>query len=254
MKYLLTLVLGVLVGGALVYVVFVRAPGGKAPPGSPVSAPDPAGDPPGTAVVELDEQFFNTLLGTVFKDLGEPTFRMAHNQVDVASDQSDFQFLRTQAGGCQNQVVIAREGDGVQSGVRLENAEVLAPLAFKGSYNLLGNCMNFNGTAEAAIDFRFAPAEQTLYGQLNVKGVNIAGLSPLLGGPVTMFVQNALNMKVNPLVLMRGPQIELNVPVQATGGTLKAQARDVRAEIKDKALRLHITYDFKGSKGAQPAN
>ena len=250
MRYLLTLVLGVLVGGALVYFLFVGAPGGKPMPGSPVSGPDPSGDPPGTAVVELDEQFFNTLLGTVFKDLGEPTFRLAFEtpQVIPAERGSEARYVRAQ-GGCQNQVVVAPEGGGVQTGVRLENGQVLAPLAFKGTYNLFGNCMNFNGTAQANIQLRFAPEEQTLYGQLNVEGVNLAGMSPIFSGPVTAFVQNSLNQRVNPLVLMRGQQIGLNIPVQATGGTLKAQAKDVRSEVKDKALRLHITYDFTGAKG-----
>jgi hypothetical protein len=37
--------------------------------------------------------------------------------------------------------------------------------------------------------------------------------------------------------------------VQASGGTVRAQAHDVRAEIKDGALRLHISYDFAGAKG-----
>ena len=78
-------------------------------------------------------------------------------------------------------------------------------------------------------------------------------MSPLFAGPVTGFVQNALNQRVNPLVLMRGQQIGLNIPVQATGGTLKAQAKDIRAEVKDKALRLHITYDFTGAKGTPPS-
>lgn len=254
MRYLLALILGVLVGGALVYFLFVGAPGGKPLPGAPVAAPDPAGDPPGTAVVELDEQFFNTLLGTVFKDLGEPTFRLAYAepQAPPAERGDGAQYVRTQ-GGCVNQVVVTPDGGGVQTGVRLENNQVLAPLAFKGSYNILGNCMNFNGTSQANIQLRFAPDEQTLYGQINIETVNLAGMSPLFAGPVTGFVQNALNQRVNPLVLMRGQQIGLNIPVQATGGTLKAQAKDIRAEVKDKALRLHITYDFTGAKGAPPS-
>jgi hypothetical protein len=139
----------------------------------------------------------------------------------------------------------------VRTGVRLENGQVLAPLAFSGTYNvpLLG-CQNFRGTAEANIGLRFAAPEQTLYGQLNVAAVNLEGMSPLLSGPVTGFVQNAINQRVNPLVLMRGQQISLNIPVQATGGTLGAQATDIRSEVKDKKLRLHITYDFNGAKGA----
>jgi hypothetical protein len=54
---------------------------------------------------------------------------------------------------------------------------------------------------------------------------------------------------------MRGEQLSLNVPVQASNGTLRAQARDVRSEVKDGALRLHVTYDFSGASGmaAPPA-
>jgi hypothetical protein len=62
-------------------------------------------------------------------------------------------------------------------------------------------------------------------------------------------VQTAINQKVNPLVIMRGQQLTLNVPVEASNGTVRAQARDVRHEIKDGSLRLHITYDFAGARG-----
>ncbi len=253
MKYLLTLVFGALAGGALVYFLFVGAPGGKPLSGAPVGAPDPAGDPPGTAIVELDEQFFDTLLGTVFKDLGEPTFRLARGGTlfPTLEPEPVVRYVETQGGGCQNQVVVAPEGGGVRTGVRLENNQVLAPLAFKGSYNLLGNCMNFSGTAQANIQLNFNAQEQVLAGQINVETVNLDNVSPIFSGPITAFVQNSLNMRVNPLILMRGQQIGLNIPVQATGGTLKAQARDVRAEVKDKALRLHITYNFSGAKGAE---
>jgi hypothetical protein len=39
------------------------------------------------------------------------------------------------------------------------------------------------------------------------------------------------------------------MPVQASGGTLKAQVKDVRAEVVEGALRLHITYDFSAVRG-----
>lgn len=251
MKFILALLLGVVAGGALVYFLFVGAPGTKRTPGEAVREPDPSGPPPGTAIVELDEPFFNTLLGTIFSDLGEPTFRVERGSPLAEPFGRDFAYVPAQAGGCQNQVVLAPEGGGVRTGVRLENGQVLAPLAFSGTYNvpLLG-CQNFRGTAEANIALRFAAQEQTLFGQLNVSGVNLEGMSPLLSGPVTAFVQNAINQRVNPLVLMRGQQISLNIPVQATGGTLGAQATDIRSEVKDKRLRLHITYDFNGAKNA----
>ena len=232
MKFILALVLGVVLGGVGAYFLFVGAPHARLSKGEVVRAPDAAGPPPGTAVVELDEQFFNTLLASIFKDIGKPAFPPGAS------------------GGCQNQVIIEPNADGTQTAVVLQNGRVTVPLAFSGTYNLMG-CQNIRGTAEANIDLRFAADEQTLYGQLNVAGVNVEGMSPLLGGLMTAFVQGAINQRVNPLVLMRGQQLTLSIPVQAAGGTLRAQARDVREEVKDGKLRLYVTYDFKGSKGAQ---
>jgi hypothetical protein len=252
MKYFLTLILGAILGGVGAYFLFVGAPRAGKPPGEAVRTPDAGGPPPGTAVVELDEQFFNTLLGSVFRDVGQPAFRLASGAPAAAPEGPGVvRYVEAQAGGaCQNEVVLAAEGGGVQTGVRLQNGEVLAPLAFSGSYNLFGNCVNFRGTAEANITLRFAAEEQTLYGQLNVRGVNLEGMSPLFSGPVTAFVQGAINQRVNPLVLMRGQPLTLSFPVQAAGGSLQARARDVREETKDGRLRLYVTYDFKGSKGA----
>ena len=76
-------------------------------------------------------------------------------------------------------------------------------------------------------------------------------MSPVLAGFVTAFVQGAINQRVNPLVLLRGQQLTLAIPVQAAGGTLQAQARQVNQEAKDGRLRLYVTYDFKGAKGGQ---
>ena len=234
MRFILALVVGVVLGGAGAYFLFVGAPHARLSKGEAVRAPDSSGSPPGTAVVELDERFFNTLLSSIFKDLGKPAFPPKASA------------------GCQNQVIIEPSADGTETSVVLQNNQVTVPLAFSGGYEVpfLG-CQNFRGTAEANITFRFVADEQTLYGQLNVVGVNVEGLSPLLSGPATAFVQGAINQRVNPLVLMRGQQLTLSIPVQAAGGTLKAQAREVREEVKDGKLRLYVTYDFKGSKGGQ---
>jgi hypothetical protein len=216
MKYILTLLLGVLLGGAGAYFLFVGTPRTGTLKGQPVRAPDAGGPPPGTAVIELDEQFFGALLDSIFRDLNKPAFP-----------------------------------PDVKTGVLMRDGKVIVPLAFSGTYNLLGNCQNLRGTAEAGLDFRFAAEEQTLYGQLNVAGVNLEGMSPVLSGFVTAFVQGAINQRVNPLVLLRGQQLTLAIPVQAAGGALRAQAREVHEEAKDGKLRLHVTYDFKGTKGGQ---
>jgi len=253
MKYLLTLVLGAVLGGALVYFMFVGAPSAGRVPGVPVGPPAAGGPPPGTAVVELNEQFFNELLGTIFRELGQPSFRLGSALPPAGFEGAPgAAFVNAQeGGGCPNQVLILPEGGGVQTGVRLEDGRVLAPLAFSGSYNapFLG-CQNLTGTAQASIGLHFDPGTQTLHGRLNVDAVNVEGLSPILAGPVTAFVQNVINQRVNPLTLLRGEQIAVAVPVQATGGTLRAQATGVNSEVVDRKLRLYVTYDFVGAKGA----
>ncbi len=261
MKYILLLLVGALLGAALTFYIFVGAPRMKqAQTGAPLQAPEAAGDPPGTAVLTLDEKFFDTLLTTIFRDLSAPAFRLAQmpkeSQVAaMAAQPAGFSFVQAQeqqggGGGCTNQIVVAQEGGGVRTGVSLKNGQVVAPLAFSGSREVFGNCMNFRGAADAQITLYFKPEEQTLYGQIEVTSVNLEGVSPLASPFVTGFVQTAINQKVNPLVLMRGAQLSLNIPVQASNGTLRAQAKDVRSEVKDGALRLHVTYDFSGARAA----
>ena len=248
MRYVLTLLGGLLIGGALVFFLFVGAPRVRSLPGSPVKPPEQGGDPPGTAVVTLDEKFFDTLLATIFRDLGAPTFPLQFTSLG-GQPQGQEVFVRAALqGGCANSVVIAAQDSNVKTGVRLTEGKILAPLAFSGSYNVFGNCMNFKGWAQADIQLRFDQAQQTVYGQITVEGVNLEGASPIVGGLVTPLVQRAINERVNPLEIMRSSQLTLAVPVKASNGTLKAQVKDVRSEVKDGTLRLHITYDFSAEK------
>ena len=254
MKYLLTLIVGALLGGVGAYFLFVGAPGAKTMPGEPLRAPEAGGDPPGTAVLTLDEQFFSTLLDTIFRDLGQPTFKLAGadgpGPFGRLGGADGFAFVEAQ-GGCENRVVLMNEGSGTKTAVQLKGGQILVPLAFSGSYNL-GTCLNFKGSAQANLQLSFDQQAQTLYGRLSVEGVNLEGFSPVLSPVVTGFVQNAINQRVNPLVLLRGQQLNLVVPVEASGGSLRAQPRDVRYEATDGALRLHVTYDFGGARTGPP--
>jgi hypothetical protein len=251
MRYFILFLLGLIVGGIATFYFFVGAPRikGALAHTAAVQAPDAKGDPPGTAVLTLDEKFFDTLLDTVFRELHPPTFRLA---AAPPVNQTGAQFITTE-GGCANQVTVAREGNGARTGVELQNGQINAPIVFSGTYSM-GNCLNFSGTARANVELRYKADEQMLLAQINVVGVNIENIPPmfkLIAEPVvTTFVQNAINERGNPVTIMRGQPLVLNVPVQAAGGTLRAQAKDVHAEIKDGALRLHITYDFHGAAGA----
>jgi hypothetical protein len=251
MRYVLTLLGGLVIGGALVFFLFVGAPRAKPLPGSVVKPPEQGGDPPGTAVVTLDEKFFDALLATIFRDLGAPSFPLQFTSLTGQSSSeggAEVYSLAAFQGNCANSVVVAPEDSNVKTGVRLTEGKIMAPLAFSGSYNMFGSCMNFKGWAQAVIELRFDQAQQTVYGQITVEGVNLEGTSPIVGGLVTPLVQRAINERVNPLEIMRSSQLTLAIPVKASNGTLKAQVKDVRSEVKDNTLRLHITYDFSAEK------
>ncbi|MCA1614385.1 MAG: hypothetical protein LC800_09670 [Acidobacteria bacterium] len=250
MKYILALVLGLLVGAGAAYYFFVGAPRVKQQQlgAQPLQAPESAGDPPGTIVLTFDEKFFDALLGTIFRDLSPPAFKLG-GRGESQTGAGGGRFVAAQGGGCTDQISLLQEGSGARTTVSLKDGRIDVPLAFSGSKTVFGNCMNFKGAASANIALSFNREQQTLFGQINVEGVNLEGVSPLVGPVVTTFVQTSINQKVNPLVIMRGSQLTLNVPVEASNGTVRAQARDVRGEIKDGALRLHISYDFAGARG-----
>jgi len=243
MKYVMLLVLGfVLGGGGAVY--FLGTPRAHKLPGTPVQAPPSGGDAPGTLVMALDDKFFDQVLGSIFRDLGSPSLRLSQN----SADESPMRPAAFQS-GCTNNVILLPETNGVKTRVQFAGGKILVPLAFNGSYSLMGNCMQFKGWADSNIQISFDQSKQTVYGQLNVEGVNLDGVAPIANSFVTVFVQNAINQRVNPLELLRAPQLVPVIPVKASGGVLKAEVKDVRAEVLDGALKLHITYDFKGQKG-----
>ena len=262
MKAVLAGVVGLVLGGVLTYFLLVGAPRMEKPPGQPVRAPDAGAAPAGTAVLSLDENFFNTLLGTLFAEVGTPSFNLSAGNTSappawwVAPEPrgGGFRYVETQAAGCPGQVVIVGERAGTRTGVRLQAGEITSPLAFNGSYAvpLLGTCVNFSGTADAQIATFFKPEEQTLYGQINVRTVNLDNVAAAYGPAITSLVQTALNRSVNPITIMRGSPLTISMPISAAGGTLRGEARDVRSEVQDGTLRLHVTYDFKGTKGLAP--
>jgi len=175
--------------------------------------------------------------------LGTPTFQLGQNRDSGERiEQALFQ------GGCTNEITLLPEGSGAKTGVQFRNGTIYAPMAFTGNYNL-GGCIQFKGWAQTSIKLQFDQEKQTVFGYVNVEGVNLEGVNPIANNFVTVFVQGAINQKVNPLVLMSEPQLSLMIPVKASNGTVKARAKDVRAEILDGSLKLYLTYEFTGVKG-----
>ncbi len=248
MKYFLLLLIGLVLGVAAT-IFFLGTPRAKAIPGAKVQAPAAGGDPPSTVVVALNSGLLDEMLASVFRDLGPPSFNLSQT-----TGGQDFDQLRKVAfqGGCANSVTLAPEGEGVKTQVQFTNGNIAAPLVFSGSYALMGNCMQFKGWAQTSIQLSFDQGAQTLYGRVNVEGVNLEGVAPFANSFVTVFVRTAIDQRINPLVLLRPAQLQLLIPVKGSNGTVKAHVKDVRSDVQDNALRLHITYDFTGEKGTPP--
>ena len=243
MRYVAILLLGILVGGGAV-MFLLGTPPAKAVPGQPVQAPNQGGNPPGTVVVGLEQSFVDAVLATTFNGLGTPTFQLG--QARNSAERVENAALQS---GCTNSITLLPEGSGAKTGVQFRNGNIYAPLAFTGSYNLAGSCMQFKGWAQTSIKLSFDQEKQTVFGYVSVDGVNLEGVNPIANNFVTVFVQGAINQKVNPLVLVSEPQLSLMIPVKASNGSVRARAKDVRAEILDGSLKLYLTYEFSGVKG-----
>jgi hypothetical protein len=242
MRYVLILLLGILLGGGAA-IFFLGAPPAKAVPGQAVKPPEQGGTPPGTVVVSLEQSFVDAVMTATFSGLGTPTFQLGQNR-DVPER---FEHVLFQ-GGCTNEITLLPEGSGAKTGVQFHNGTIYAPMAFTGNYNL-GGCIQFKGWAQTSIKLQFDQEKQTVFGYVNVEGVNLEGVNPIANNFVTVFVQGAINQKVNPLVLLSEQQLSLMIPVKGSNGAVKARAKDVRAEVLDGSLKLYLTYEFSGVKG-----
>ena len=237
-RLLIGLLIGLLVGGALTFYIFVGVPRASQTPGNPIQPPDPNGPPAGTAQIVLRQDFFNDVLGTMFAEMNAPTFPLGVNAANAAAAANPE--------ACSSVITVLPEGSGVQTGISFENNKLGAPMAFTGSYDSMFGCLKFTGWAQARMDLRFDQAQQTVFGQLNVETVNLDGVNPVISGILTPIVQSTLNARVNPVRILDGRQIAMNVPVAAAQANLVANVQDVRADVKDNALNLYVSYDFTG--------
>lgn len=250
--FLLGIVAGLLIGGFAVFFYLGGAPRASETPGRLIQPPDPNGTPGGTAQIVLRQEFFNTVLQTIFRDMNSPSFPIGIGAENHSESNNPLQFsygLLQETQQCTNEITLLPEGSNVQTALSFADNKITMPLAFKGSnYITLFGCVEYAGWAQANLELRFDETQKTVFGTINVETVNVDGLSQMVSGFVTPVVQSTLNSRVNPVTILRGDQIRLNIPIAATGGNLQAQVKDVRAEVKDNALNLYVIYDFAGTK------
>jgi hypothetical protein len=240
-RSILFLLIGLLIG-AVASTYFLGAYHARALPGVPLRPPDQNSDGSGTVAVSIDEKFFDALLATIFQKLGPPQLKLSQNSSDDPMRRAVFQ------SSCANTVVLAAEGGNVKTGVKFTGGKIIAPLAFSGSYSVLTNCIQFKGTAKATVDLSFSNEKQTVFGQLNVDEVVLDGTSPIVSSLVTAFVRKTIAERLNAFEVLRVSQLALSVPIEASGGSLKARVKDVRAEVQEGSLRLLLIYDFSAEK------
>jgi hypothetical protein len=243
MQRVLIFIAGLLIG--LVAALYFLGPSrsGKLS-GVALRPPDANSSNSGTVTVTVDEKFFDSLLGTIFRQLGSPQLKLAQ-----LGEQSPFQLAAFQ-NACNNVVVLNPEGGNIRTGVQFTGGKITAPLAFTGSYNVLAKCIQFKGTAKATVDLSFNQEKQVVLGALNVEEVILEDVPPLVSSFVTAFVRQTIAARVNPFEVLRVSQLALSMPIQATGGSVKANVKDVRAEVQEGSLRLLLTYDFSAEKNA----
>lgn len=228
--FVIGLFVGLVIGGVLAFFIFVRAPQAVNTPGVPILPPDPNATKEGTARIVLPQEFFNGVLQTIFTEMKAPVFIVGQPSAE-----------------CEGQITVLQEGSGTRTSVSFQNNIITAPLAFSGSYASPVGCLRFTGQAKSNFGLRYDAATQTVYGQLNVENVVLDGVNPFVNAIVTPFVQSTLNTRVNPIRILDGKQLAVNLPIAASQGNLNAAIRDVRAEVKENALNIDVIYDLKGS-------
>lgn len=245
-KIIIGIIIGLIVGGAATFYTFVSVPRAAQLPGTRIQPPD-ANSSAGTAQIVLKQEFFNEVLGAIFRDMPDPAFPLASTgSADSGGPRIEYAAFQEQA-PCDSRINILEEGSGVRTGLQLDNNRVSAPLAFSGGYNSPIGCFRFTGWAQANLELRFDKEQQLVLGNINVETVNLDGVNPLLNGFVTPLVQSTLNNRVNPIRILDGKQIAVDLPIASTNGRLRANVEDVHADLKDNALNLYVVYAFSGS-------
>ena len=236
-RSILTLIVGLILGMAGA-IAFLGTPRSRSLPGALVRPPDNNQQSSGSVSVTIDEKFFDSLLGTLFQKLGPPQLRLSRNESQVPLQPVVLQ------DACNNVVALAPSNGDVKTGVRFSGGKINAPIAFTGSYSILGRCTQFKGWTKTTVELSFDQDRQTVFGQVNIDEVTLDDVSPIVNGLVTPFVRKSITERVNPFEVLRVSQLALALPVRASGGSLKARVKDVRSEVQEGLLRLYLIYDF----------
>lgn len=207
--------------------------------------------------VNLNEQFFDSLLDAIFKNFDAPEFPLAENgsKLKVQSSRSpilsfgvnnnSIQYPKSKIENCKETIRVQREIGGVRTAVRFRDGKIYAPLAFSGSYNppLVG-CVDFQGYAETNINLEYDKQAQKLVGRVRVLNVQLSGTGGIGSGLITRLVQSSIDKKINPIEILSADKLSFLVPIRNANASLRMKTTGIRYEVINGALNVHIAYEF----------
>ncbi|MEP6924807.1 MAG: hypothetical protein ABI954_10105 [Pyrinomonadaceae bacterium] len=202
--------------------------------------------------ITLNEQFLNSFLEAVFTNLDTPKFQLSKVQSPKSkvrnvkvSDKIQNPKSKTQNRECDESITLLRETGGVKTAIHFVNGQIIASLAFTGTYDIpFVGCSNFKGVAEANLNLEYDRAKQILFGRVKVSKVDLKGVPSLASGVVARFVQGSIDSRVNPLEILKAEQVSAIVPVKYANGSIKLRAVDMKHEIIADALNVRVTFEF----------
>jgi len=180
--------------------------------------------------VTITEQFFDSAIEAVFRS-GEPPTHVLREGTNGD-------------GGCNESVRLSRESDGVRTAVRFRDGRILAPIAFDGNYRIpVVGCIGFRGWAQTEINLTFDQANQQMVARAKVLDVSLNGTAGIGRTVVTRMVQNAIDERFDPLVVIGTERFSFGFPMQPTG-SLSVKAVSARHVVRNGAIDLFIGYEF----------
>lgn len=184
------------------------------------------------ATLSVNEQFLNSFLTAMFDNLQEPAMPLT---VGGATSSAE----------CASEIRLKREANGVRTAVHFEQGKITGPLAFAGAYNsnLLG-CISFTGWADSELQMEFSRERRAVLARFRLRDIHLNNTPAMLNGPLLKMVQSAIDSRFNPIELLTLEQLSTRANIKQAGGALRLEATNVRPEITQNALTLHITYRF----------
>lgn len=204
--------------------------------------------------ISLGEQFFETVIDSVFAHAAPPEFSIAGNSAKPGPLANEpwsaltisypRSFLPEPKAACKEAITLRRDNAGVRTAVLFRDGRISAPLAFSGGYNppLVG-CVQFAGLADTTLDLEFDEPGQRLIARARVTNVNLNGTGGVGGSVIARLVQSSIDRKINPIEMISLDKLSFLLPLQGDS-KMRMVAKAIRPEVHPGRLDIHVAYEF----------